>query len=493
MFIVFFALFILVITFTENIVLTTIVFLFLFWWVIIFSYFSIKKINKKTLIFLFLAFVIALSSMVLKALIYQYDYKNNTTYFIQTGEIVDAYNSEKYIFKWQDNKKYLLTTERKYKAGNEIWLNAYFYPANTGLNNFFDILYQTKNIEQLSFSWFLNYQFDYPKWLQMKWFAGTLYEQKSIILWEEKIDLIAQTKKIFKQKIISSYWENRVAGLILWMLIWDRSQIPSEDYTNFINSSLVHIIAVSGQNIIMLVLFLSFVLFFIPFYPRNIIIWITILFYALLCGLDSSIFRATLMALLWITAIFFGRGISIWRSLSIVFILMLIVNPYFLVYDVWFILSFSAIIWLIYFQKNDFLQKLYTKKFKSKIKRSILVLPIKDYLHPTLSATLWTFPIIVFFIGKINLMGMFANLLILPIVPLVMIYGFFSVYLYQIFYREFILNLEKLLINYIYRISEFTVNHWIYLTVQWNWIKYFILLFFLIIFLKFRFKKEKEE
>lgn len=493
MFIIFFALFILLITLTENIILTSMVFWFLLLWIIIFSYIKTKKINKKIIIFLILSFVVSVAAISIKALIYQHDYKNSDTYFIQTGEILDAYNSEKYIFKWQDNKNYLLSTERNYKAGNKIWLNAYFYPSNTWLNNFFDISYQIKNIEKISFSWFLNYQFDYPKWLQMKWFAGTLYEQKSIILWEEKLDFISQIKKAFKQKIISSYWENRIAGLILWMLIWDRSQIPSDDYDNFINSSLVHIIAVSGQNIIMLVLFLSFILFFIPFYPKNIVIWVTILFYALLCGLDSSIFRATLMALLWITAIFFGRWIDIWRSLSIVFILMLIVNPYFLVYDVWFILSFSAIVWLIYFQNNDLLHKLYDKKFKSKIKKTLLVTPIKNYLHPTLSATLWTFPIIIFFIGKINLIGIFANLLILPIIPFIMIYGFFSVYLYQIFHREFILILEKLLINYIYRISEFTVNHWIYVTVQWNWIKYFILVFFLIIFLKFRFKKSKEE
>lgn len=491
MFIIFFAFFVILFTFTENIILSIILFLLLLCWYSIFLFLKNKTLNKKFLIYLFLAFFLALSALSIKALIYQKNHTNIDTYFVQKGTILDAYNAEKYIFEWKDSQKYLLNSTNKYRAWDVVWMNGYFYPANTWLNKFFDIDYQIENIKDISFSGFLNYQFDYPKRLQMKWFVGTLYEQKSIILWEEKLDFVSQTKKTFKQKVLSSYGENRVAGLVLWMLIWDRSQIPSDDYDNFIDSSLVHIIAVSGQNIIMLVIFLSFILFFIPFYPRNILIWVMILFYALLCGLDSSIFRATLMALLWITALFFGRWITIWRNLAMAFIFMLLFNPYFLIYDVGFILSFSAIIWLVYFQNNPSLQNFYNKKFKSKIKKNLLVLPIKNYLHPTVSATLWTFPIIIFFIGKINLIGVFANLLILPIVPFVMIYGFFSVFLYQTFHREWIINIEKILINYIYWISEFTVQNGIYLTVEWNWIKYFILCFFLFLFLRFRFSKKE--
>ena len=48
-------------------------------------------------------------------------------------------------------------------------------------------------------------------------------------------------------------------------------------------------------------------------------------------------------------ALFWGREINIRRLLSISAILMLIINPYFLVYDVGFLLSYSALIGLIYF------------------------------------------------------------------------------------------------------------------------------------------------
>ena len=47
-------------------------------------------------------------------------------------------------------------------------------------------------------------------------------------------------------------------------------------------------------------------------------------------------------------ALFRGREVNIWRILSISCVVMLIINPYFLAYDVGFLMSYSAIIGLIY-------------------------------------------------------------------------------------------------------------------------------------------------
>ncbi|MBU0627382.1 ComEC/Rec2 family competence protein [Patescibacteria group bacterium] len=44
--------------------------------------------------------------------------------------------------------------------------------------------------------------------------------------------------------------------MVLGMLIGDRSEIPPDDYQTFVDSGLVHLIAVSGGNIIMIVVFL---------------------------------------------------------------------------------------------------------------------------------------------------------------------------------------------------------------------------------------------
>jgi len=52
-------------------------------------------------------------------------------------------------------------------------------------------------------------------------------------------------KKSIQEKIVEVYGKNRVSGLLLGMLIGDRSQIPESEYQGFIDSGLVHLIAVS--------------------------------------------------------------------------------------------------------------------------------------------------------------------------------------------------------------------------------------------------------
>ena len=103
----------------------------------------------------------------------------------------------------------------------------------------------------------------------------------------------------------------------------------------------------------MIVVFLQCILFFIPFYVRLGLILFTIIGYSLICGLDSSVFRAVLMGGMSMIALFRGREVNIRRLLSISAIIMLIINPYFLAYDVGFLLSYSAIIGLIYFGTRD--------------------------------------------------------------------------------------------------------------------------------------------
>ena len=53
------------------------------------------------------------------------------------------------------------------------------------------------------------------------------------------------------------------------MTIGDRSLINPERYDQFIDSGLVHLIAVSGGNIAIIVLFVGLLLFWVPFYIRQ--------------------------------------------------------------------------------------------------------------------------------------------------------------------------------------------------------------------------------
>ena len=99
----------------------------------------------------------------------------------------------------------------------------------------------------------------------------------------------------------------------------------------------------------MIVVFLHFLLFFLPYYIRLGVVILTIIGYGLVCGLDSSVFRAVIMGGMSMIALFWGREIDVRRLLSRSCIMMLVINPYFLAYDSGFLLSYSALIGIIYF------------------------------------------------------------------------------------------------------------------------------------------------
>ena len=203
-------------------------------------------------------------------------------------------------------------------------------------------------------------------------------------------------------------------------------------------------------------------------------------------------------------ALFRWREIDIRRTMWTAFVIMLIFNPYFLTYDVWFLLSFSAIIWIVYF--SAFVDKLnkkraenqpkLTKKEKQTFKvkfKNFLRNCTKDYIVPTLWATLWVLPIMLFFMWWTNLLWIIANFFVSPIIAIVMIYGFISTILFNILPRNIFILPEKWLIDYIYRISWTTAKFWIYLHANGAWIVYLLLILFIFRIVLNEIKKSRHE
>lgn len=146
----------------------------------------------------------------------------------------------------------------------------------------------------------------------------------------------------------SSLWNEGIAALALGMLIGDRSLFLKEDYQTFIDGGLVHLVAVSGGNIALIVALFGALLFFVPFRIRVCIVIAIVIVYAYLVGVDSSVLRATVMATLTLLALLPGRPLSIWRMLAYARIALLLFNPYYLFYDLGFLLSFGAVVGILW-------------------------------------------------------------------------------------------------------------------------------------------------
>lgn len=397
--------------------------------------------------------------------------KSAFTPFMEEVLVLEQTKPNTYIVQTQNGKEFFLKTKKIHHIGSNLRLGASLKSIDS-----------SKLYTELSFSWglesFWTYQFNYDKWMLMKDISGTLYEKFSLPTKQNEIQASwlhqqLSTTRIRLKKAIQKVFHDKEAALLLGMLIGDKSQLETEAYQNFVTSGIVHIIAVSGGNLVMIVVFLSAILFWIPFYIRNGLIILGVIAFTLLCGGDSSVIRALIMAVLSLFALFRGREIQIRRLLKYAFVLMLCYNPFFLTYDLGFLLSFWAIIGIILV--SEWWTKLQEEKaWKEKQKEKKISIPflvkfLKNYGLPTLWATLGTLPILLFFIGETNLTGVIINLLIVPLVPIITIGGFCSVLLVSRTTWNWIALPINWLLNFVFRTADLA-NIWkfsILITTTW--------------------------
>ena len=227
-------------------------------------------------------------------------------------------------------------------------------------------------------------------------------------------------KNKFKETV-ESFIPPPQIGLLEALVFGDESQI-SQNWKDKLNlTGTRHIAAVSGMNITIIAsLLLSFMLA-LGFW-RGQAFYLTIILlilYILMIGAPASAVRAGIMGGILLLARHLGRQSS--ASLAVVFAstLMLAVNPLLLRLDVGFQLSFLAMLGLIYLQPIFFswLKKIPDYKF----------FPVRTILSATLSAQIFTLPILIYNFGYFSLISIIPNILIVPflapITILIFIFG----------------------------------------------------------------------
>ena len=419
---------------------------------ILYAYFSYKYKNISFLTLLF--FVSSLS-------IFSYLYFTKNIYdqysgyekmfFTKRFVIDDILVDNRYIVRDDFGNNFILkNTAKNYKIWEKLKVYGMFYPIKLKYKNFKDFLLNKFLSYNVDLSKIKNiFNFNYTKYLVMKNIIWTIYSKHEYSIWKEKLAVYRQLRQDMVNKInnVYNWYDDRYKALTLGLLIWDKSYLSKELYNQFIHSWLVHIIVVSGWNIMFLIIFLSIVFFFVPFYFRLFLIWWWIIFYSFMVWIDSSVIRATIMWLLSLVALFFGKVTDVRRMLAIAFILMLVYNPYFLLYDLWFILSFLAILWILVF--NHFAIE---KNKENKLKNSFIYF-YNNYILPTIWASLFTTPAILLFINQVNLLAFLASIFVVPLVPLLMLSSFLMILFPQWFILNCLLHFNVYIIDYVFNIS----------------------------------------
>jgi len=245
---------------------------------------------------------------------------------------------------------------------------------------------------------------------------------------ESKVDLLSNAERAYtnllkmKQKFKTVIDENmslRESGLLSAMILGYRREILPDLNNAFATTGLTHIIAISGLNIT-LIAALLFELLGIFGLTRAKSFWLSMLilfFYVLMIGAFASAARAFIMSFIYMYSLKIGRPAKAWNLILLAAVILLLINPLALMFDIGFQLSFLAILGLMIFQPifSGWFEFV-SDKFK-----------IRSMLAMTLSAQVFTLPLIAYYFGRISLIAPLANLLVLPTLPVLTTIGFLMI------------------------------------------------------------------
>ena len=207
------------------------------------------------------------------------------------------------------------------------------------------------------------------------------------------------------------------AGLVAGLTIGERGAISDSLAYEMKQLSLTHLVAVSGANlaIVMGVVYLLAAKLGIRRNLRFSLALFVMACYVLLVGPESSVIRAATMALFVMVGLWLGRGTNPLASLSLAIIFLLAIDPGLSV-DVGFGLSALATAGLLLLAP-----KLYSA-LEPKLPKLLAI-----GVAATVSAQLYTLPIILYLQPSLPVYSVIANLLVEPLVAPITILGLLAV------------------------------------------------------------------
>ena len=242
------------------------------------------------------------------------------------------------------------------------------------------------------------YLFNYKKYLYNKRVYYTLKIDSIKILNENSNPFIKLKNRVIKH--VNSYKDSTY----LYAFILGKTELISDEVlTSYRENGISHLFALSGLHVSIFSSILLFILKKLSFKEilNYVLIFIFLLLFSFITGFSPSILRATLLFfLLGINKVFY-LNIRTLDILYLVFIILVIINP-FIIYNLSFILSFTAAFFLIF--SSDLLKG--KNYFISLFKVSLL-----SYFA--------SLPLSIYYFGYTNLLGTILNLVFVPLVSFV--------------------------------------------------------------------------
>ncbi len=285
-----------------------------------------------------------------------------------------------------------------------------------------DILITTSNFIALNSP--LNpYQFDYGKYLQKKHIYRqlTITNTELLKIQSKKHTLFGHASQLrdrVNRNLEQYNFKKDELGIINALLLGQRQDISKDIYDSYAQAGVIHILAVSGLHVGIILLLLNFL--FKPIerikYGKHIkiLLIVTLLWsFAIVAGLSASVTRAVTMFSIVAIGMNLKRPTNIFNTLAISMFFILLFKPNFL-FDVGFQLSYLAVFAIVS------IQPLFYRLWKPKLK-------IIDYLWQiftvTLAAQFGVIPVSLFYFHQFPGLFFVSNLVIIPILGFILGFG----------------------------------------------------------------------
>ncbi|MBT6691251.1 hypothetical protein HOB10_02890 [Candidatus Parcubacteria bacterium] len=258
--------------------------------------------------------------------------------------------------------------------------------------------------------------FAYDKYLAKDNIFGTCFRPRIKVVGKHKdiFFYLSQSKAYFLNNL-NNHLVEPASSLSKAIILASRREIPDDLRQSFARVGLSHVVAISGLHIAIIVWILQAVLggFGLSRKKAFWLLLMVLILYLYLLGFPSSAVRASMMVVMVLLGPFLGRSTTSIYSLLLAADIFVIFNPYLLIYDIGFQLSFLAVLGLLFYIK--FFNRVLIfipKKFK-----------IREVMSVTLAAQVFTWPLIIYHFGIFSLIAPLANFIVLPLLPFILVFS----------------------------------------------------------------------
>lgn len=275
-------------------------------------------------------------------------------------------------------------------------------------------------------------EFDYQQYYEQKGISAQIVCRKG-----SDVSIISNRKSLFASALFSvrkSIYEYmlklhdyRTASLMKGLLLADRSDIGKDIENDFVNTGVVHVLAVSGLHIVYIMTIFYFLFGRINIIARSWLIMAGLIAFLLLTGFLPSVLRAVIMSSALLVAYLTNRSTDIKNILALSALLLLLFDPAQL-FDPGFQLSYVSVIAIV----------LLTPFFRARTSRiftgHLLIQKFLLFISVTISAQIGTLPFTLLYFGRLSLIAIVANIIIIPLSGLIIAVGIFTLLLAPFIY-----------------------------------------------------------